>query len=196
MTLTIGVDVGGTKIAAGVVDEEGRLIEVTRRETSATDPEKIETSIADAVRELRQDHEVSAIGVAAAGFVETTAGAREPPLCARCHARGDGEDAGGTAIVTETEQPSRRAAGPQHRRTAVRGEIDQIPTRHVDGPRILADRVPSHSAAAESLFRRSESDPDGGGHATRCVVVRTPQDGACDDLPRSRAPGCPGRSHI
>ncbi|HKG52377.1 MAG TPA: ROK family glucokinase [Actinomycetales bacterium] len=74
MTLTIGVDVGGTKIAAGVVDEEGRLLEVTRRETSATDPEKIETSIADAVRELRQHHDVTAIGVAAAGFVDTDNG--------------------------------------------------------------------------------------------------------------------------
>jgi len=74
VTLTIGVDVGGTKIAAGVVDEEGRLLEVTRRETSATDPEKIETSIADAVRELRQHHDVTAIGVAAAGFVDTDNG--------------------------------------------------------------------------------------------------------------------------
>jgi glucokinase len=74
VTLTIGVDVGGTKIAAGVVDEEGQLLEVTRRETSATDPEKIETSIADAVRELRQQHEVTAVGVAAAGFVDTENG--------------------------------------------------------------------------------------------------------------------------
>jgi glucokinase len=74
VSLTIGVDVGGTKIAAGVVDEEGRLVAVTRRETSATDPEKIETSIADAVRELRQEHDVTAVGVAAAGFVDAKEG--------------------------------------------------------------------------------------------------------------------------
>ena len=74
MTLTIGVDVGGTKIAAGVVDEDGELVAFTRRETSATDPEKIETSIADAVRELRGAHEVTAVGVAAAGFIDASNG--------------------------------------------------------------------------------------------------------------------------
>jgi glucokinase len=68
MTLTIGVDVGGTKIAAGVVDEAGTLLATTRRETPATDPELIEAQIADAVHELRATHEVAAVGVAAAGF--------------------------------------------------------------------------------------------------------------------------------
>lgn len=67
--LAIGVDIGGTKIAAGVVDEEGRILASTRRRTPATDPELIETAVADAVRELSQEHEVGAVGVGAAGFV-------------------------------------------------------------------------------------------------------------------------------
>ena len=74
MTLTIGVDVGGTKIAAGVVDELGALLATTRRETPATDPEMIEAQIQDAVTELRADHDVAAVGVAAAGFVNAVTG--------------------------------------------------------------------------------------------------------------------------
>jgi predicted NBD/HSP70 family sugar kinase len=51
-TLTIGVDIGGTKVAAGVVDEDGAIIAMTRRETPADDPMKTADVIADAVREL------------------------------------------------------------------------------------------------------------------------------------------------
>ncbi len=72
--LTIGVDVGGTKIAAGVVDERGTLLAITRRETPATDAALIEAQIQDAVSELRAAHQVVAVGVAAAGFVNTTLG--------------------------------------------------------------------------------------------------------------------------
>ncbi len=74
MGLTIGVDIGGTKIAAGVVDENGAVVARARRETPATDPELIEDQVADAVAELRTDHDVEAIGVAAAGFVDSARG--------------------------------------------------------------------------------------------------------------------------
>ncbi len=74
MGLTIGVDVGGTKIAAGVVDGAGTLVAMTRRETPATDADLIEEQIGDAVRELRESHDVTAVGVAAAGFVDSTSG--------------------------------------------------------------------------------------------------------------------------
>ncbi len=67
--LAIGVDIGGTKIAAGVVDQEGRIIAATARTTPATDPELIEAAVADAVAELRQGHDVVGVGVGAAGFV-------------------------------------------------------------------------------------------------------------------------------
>ncbi|PVY97302.1 ROK family glucokinase [Actinomycetospora cinnamomea] len=68
--LTVGVDVGGTKIAAGVVDEDGKLLASTRRETPATDTRMVLEAIGDAVRELRSHHEVVAIGIGAAGFVD------------------------------------------------------------------------------------------------------------------------------
>ncbi|HEX8498817.1 MAG TPA: ROK family protein, partial [Actinomycetales bacterium] len=74
MGLTIGVDVGGTKIAAGVVDDEGALLATTRRETPATDAALIEEQIQSAVDELRAGHEITSVGVAAAGFVDSRTG--------------------------------------------------------------------------------------------------------------------------
>jgi glucokinase len=68
--LTVGVDVGGTKIAAGVVDEAGKLIASTRRETPATDTHLVLEAIADAVRELGSHHRIDAVGIGAAGFVD------------------------------------------------------------------------------------------------------------------------------
>ena len=68
-TLTIGVDIGGTKVAAGVVDAEGAILETTRRDTPADDPVKTADVIADAVRELASTHDVTALGLGAAGFV-------------------------------------------------------------------------------------------------------------------------------
>ncbi|MDD9207802.1 ROK family glucokinase [Georgenia sp. 10Sc9-8] len=65
----IGVDIGGTKIAAGVVSEDGEVLAHTRRDTDATQPAAIEQAVVDAVAELRNEHEVGAVGVAAAGFV-------------------------------------------------------------------------------------------------------------------------------
>lgn len=70
MALTIGVDVGGTKIAAGVVDETGRIVARARRESPATDSEAIEDAIAEMVAELSRDRTVQGIGVAAAGFID------------------------------------------------------------------------------------------------------------------------------
>jgi glucokinase len=67
---TIGIDVGGTKIAGGVVDDDGHLIAELRRESPAAHPDAIAATIADMVGELRADDEVRAVGVAAAGFID------------------------------------------------------------------------------------------------------------------------------
>ena len=68
----VGIDIGGTKIAAGVVDEDGNLLASTRRETNPEEPRDIEDAVTDAVAELRGSFEVSGVGVAAAGFVNPT----------------------------------------------------------------------------------------------------------------------------
>lgn len=64
----IGVDIGGTKIAAGVVDEQGKILAQTRIATVADDPASIDASIAAVCKELAGKYEVGAIGLAAAGF--------------------------------------------------------------------------------------------------------------------------------
>jgi glucokinase len=69
LTLTVGVDVGGTKIAGGVVADDGTLVAVTRRSSPARDPEAIADNIADVVAELSRGHDVSALGLAPAGWI-------------------------------------------------------------------------------------------------------------------------------
>lgn len=71
MGLTVGIDVGGTKIAGGVVDELGSIVSTARRVSPATDSDAIEQSIEDLVDELRVQHEVMGVGVGAAGFVDS-----------------------------------------------------------------------------------------------------------------------------
>ncbi|MGR3933345.1 MULTISPECIES: ROK family glucokinase [Streptomyces] len=69
MGLTIGVDIGGTKIAAGVVDEEGSILETSKVSTPPT-PEGVVDAIADAVRKVSTGHDVEAVGIGAAGYVD------------------------------------------------------------------------------------------------------------------------------
>lgn len=69
---TIGVDVGGTKIAAGLVDATGRILATVRRPTPAEDSARVATTIAEVVLDLTAGHDVEAIGIGAAGFVDST----------------------------------------------------------------------------------------------------------------------------
>jgi glucokinase len=71
MTLAIGVDVGGTKVAAGLVDSSGHILAKLKRSTPAASPARTEMAIADVVTELLADHDVAAIGLGAAGFVDS-----------------------------------------------------------------------------------------------------------------------------
>ena len=72
--LTIGVDVGGTTVAAGLVDEQGPVLARTRRPTPSASPADVEDVIAACVEELREGHEVEAVGVGAAGFITADRG--------------------------------------------------------------------------------------------------------------------------
>lgn len=65
----VGVDIGGTKIAVGVVDDSGRILAKTKRKTQPQDASSIDAAIADAVAELAEHHDFAAVGLAAAGFV-------------------------------------------------------------------------------------------------------------------------------
>jgi glucokinase len=74
VSLAVGVDIGGTKVAAGLVDEGGRIVATARRPTPGHDVAGVEDTIADVVAELAtladdDGRAVLAVGVGAAGFV-------------------------------------------------------------------------------------------------------------------------------
>ncbi len=69
MPLAIGVDIGGTKVAAGVVDDDGRVIDTEGRPTPAHDVAETERVIAEVVGELATRHEIVAVGIGAAGWI-------------------------------------------------------------------------------------------------------------------------------
>jgi glucokinase len=71
MGLTIGIDVGGTKIAAGVVDTDGRIGARANRDTPAGSVDATAAAICDAAAELIANHDVEAVGIGAAGFVSS-----------------------------------------------------------------------------------------------------------------------------
>jgi len=68
--LSIGIDIGGTKVAAGVVDESGQVLQRRRRDTPTTSPTAVEDTIADLVTEFRSSHRIYSVGIGAAGFVD------------------------------------------------------------------------------------------------------------------------------
>jgi glucokinase len=70
MSLACGIDVGGTKIAGGVVDESGTIIEELRVESPATDAAAIEEAIESLVTQLKGRHRIETVGVGAAGYID------------------------------------------------------------------------------------------------------------------------------
>lgn len=72
MTLTIGVDIGGTKVAGGVVNQDGEVLARTRRDTPADDVTKTRELIVEVIDELAADHPVRAVGVGAAGWIDAS----------------------------------------------------------------------------------------------------------------------------
>jgi len=68
--LTIGVDIGGTKILGGLVDSAGDVLVQTRRDTPADDPPETVARIAEVIKELSADHPIDAVGVGAAAWID------------------------------------------------------------------------------------------------------------------------------
>ncbi len=70
--LSIGVDIGGTKVAAGVVTPDGTIIDRLVTPTPSAGPAVVEDVIVDVVGKLRRLHPlVAAVGVGAAGWVDS-----------------------------------------------------------------------------------------------------------------------------
>ena len=71
MSLTIGIDVGGTKVLGGVVDEAGKVLTTARKDTPRQGGSALTQTIANVAKELLQQHSVASVGVSAAGFVSS-----------------------------------------------------------------------------------------------------------------------------
>ena len=71
MSLTIGIDVGGTKVLGGVVDEAGKVLTTARKDTPRQGGSALTQTIADVAKELLLQHSVASVGVSAAGFVSS-----------------------------------------------------------------------------------------------------------------------------
>ncbi|GAB3081311.1 ROK family protein [Corynebacterium aquatimens] len=69
MSLTIGFDIGGSNTRAGVVDDRGTILASVAAPTPH-DAESLEEAIVGLVDMLRKDYEVSAVGMAVAGFLD------------------------------------------------------------------------------------------------------------------------------
>ena len=70
--LAIGIDIGGTKVAGGVVDAHGAVLRRARRDTPhrSTSPRVVENTIVSVVEELLESgDDIAAVGIGAAGFV-------------------------------------------------------------------------------------------------------------------------------
>lgn len=71
--LAVGIDIGGTKVAGGVVEADGTVVARARRDTPhrSTSPGVVEDTIVEVVGELIDvaGDDVVAVGIGAAGFV-------------------------------------------------------------------------------------------------------------------------------
>ncbi len=71
MSYTIGIDVGGTKVLGGVVDEFGAVVKTARKDTPREGGAALTQTIADVAKELASEFTIDAVGVSAAGFVSS-----------------------------------------------------------------------------------------------------------------------------
>ena len=71
MGLSIGIDVGGTKVLGGVVDDKGVVLARARKDTPRQGGKALTQRIAETVKELMAQHNVKSVGVSAAGFVSS-----------------------------------------------------------------------------------------------------------------------------
>lgn len=72
--LALGIDIGGTKVAAGVVDCDGVILAQERRETPGRDARAVEAVIVDLVHELGSRYDIRSVGIGAAGWMDLDSG--------------------------------------------------------------------------------------------------------------------------
>lgn len=171
--LTVGVDIGGTKVAAGLVDGDGVILRRVVRPTPSTSPADVEDVIAGCVEELGEGVQVSAVGIGAAGFVSADGATvvtspnlawRNEPLRDRVAAR--------LGVAVTVDNDANAAAWGEFRFGAGRGGDDLIMVTvgtGIGGGIVLSGRLfrGAHGLAAEIGHLRAVE----GGRACGCGLV-------------------------
>ncbi len=70
--LTVGIDIGGSKVLAGVVDPLGAVLATEQRATPGRSVAAVEDTVVDLVTSLGRRYNVAAVGIGAAGFVDAS----------------------------------------------------------------------------------------------------------------------------
>lgn len=80
MTLTLALDIGGTKIAAGLVDADGTIVHHEKLPTPSGGAEAVWTVVAQVATEAlaAADRDVAGVGVASAGPIDLSGGTISP----------------------------------------------------------------------------------------------------------------------
>jgi len=68
--ITVGIDVGGTKIAGALVSETGEILSSLKVPTPADNTDELIQAIVQMVQALSAGQEIKAVGVAIAGFID------------------------------------------------------------------------------------------------------------------------------
>ena len=76
--VVLALDVGGTKVAAGLVDRDGAVLRAVRVPTPVDDAEATWGAVASAMEQVLQGEIVSGVGIACAGPVNAGSGAASP----------------------------------------------------------------------------------------------------------------------
>ena len=72
--LTIGVDIGGTKVSAGVVDSDGNIISSDRRSTPVSGGVELIATITDLIKSFQSQYEIAGIGISVAALISADLG--------------------------------------------------------------------------------------------------------------------------
>jgi glucokinase len=67
---TVGIDIGGTKIAAALVAADGSLVREAKLPTPSTDSQALTKAVVHLVNEMSSGEKIVGVGVAAAGFID------------------------------------------------------------------------------------------------------------------------------
>lgn len=70
---SIGIDIGGTKIAGAVVDANGNILQESKVPSPADSADGLVAAVVDLVQDLSLNRSILGVGVAAAGFIDAAA---------------------------------------------------------------------------------------------------------------------------